>query len=288
MQRRSTIAFLMTLPLIVLILGLIAYPTGYAVYISMLNRRMTEFIGLRNFEYLIGRERFWVIVFQTSLFAFVAVVLKTIIGFAAAQFLSNLPAKRQRTWRGMLLLPWVIPPAMGTIGWRLLFDPSFSPWNWILHELGMGPIGWLSEPEWARLSVIWVTVWFGAPFFMVMFLASLKSVPQELLDAASIDGAGWWQRLRYVTLPLMRNIITITILFSVIGSFAGFTIVSVLTNGGPLGSTTVLATAAFMLGIGVGHLPMGSAVALCMVPILAVCATLLLRRIVRRGSGSDA
>jgi multiple sugar transport system permease protein len=141
----------------------------------------------------------------------------------------------------------------------LLFDPSFSPWNWILQHLGLAPIGWLSEPEWARLSVIWVTVWFSAPFFMVMFLASLKSVPQELLDAAAIDGAGWWQRLRYVTLPLMRNIITITILFSVIGSFAGFTIVSVLTNGGPLGSTTVLATAAFMLGIGVGHMPMGAA-----------------------------
>ena len=91
-----------------------------------------------------------------------------------------------------------------------------------------------------------MTVWFGAPFFMVMYLASLKSVPQELYEAASIDGAGWWQRLRYVTLPLMRNIIAITMLFSLIGSFAGFTIVAVLTNGGPLGTTQVLATAAFL------------------------------------------
>jgi multiple sugar transport system permease protein len=288
MQRRSTIAFLMTLPLIVLILALVAYPAGYAVYISMLNRRMTEFIGLGNFAYLLGRERFWMIVFQTGLFAFVGVGLMSIIGFAVAHFVDNIPARRQRKWRGMLLVPWVIPAAMSTLGWRLLFDPSFSPWNWILEQLGVGPVGWLVEPGWARLSVIWVSVWFGAPFFMVMYLASLKSVPQELYEAASIDGASWWQRLRYVTFPLMRNIIAITMLFALIGSFTGFTVVAVLTNGGPLGTTTVLATAAFLLGIAAGNLPMGAAVSLCMVPILAVCATVVLRRIARRGSGSDA
>jgi multiple sugar transport system permease protein len=284
MQRRSTIAFVMTLPLFVLILALVAYPAGYAVWLSMLNRRMTEFIGLGNFQFLLGRERFWMVVFQTSLFAVAAVLLKAVIGFAAAHFLNNLPVRGQRKWRGMLLLPWVIPPAMGTLGWRLLFDPSFSPWNWLLQHLGLGPIGWLVEPGWARFSVIWVSVWFGAPFFMVMYLASLRSVPEELVEAAAIDGASWWQRTRYVTLPMMRNIIAITMLFSLIGNFAGFTIVTVLTNGGPLGSTTVLATAAFLLGIAAGNMPMGAAVSLFMVPILAVCATVILRRIAKRGS----
>ena len=143
---------------------------------------------------------------------------------------------------------------------------------------------WLVEPWWARFSVIWVSVWFSAPFFMVMYLAALKSVPEELHAAASIDGANWWQRLRYVTFPLMRNIIAITMLFNLIGSFAGFTLVSVLTNGGPLGTTSVLGTAAFGLGIAVGHLPMGAAVSLFMVPILALCATVILRRIAKRGS----
>jgi multiple sugar transport system permease protein len=143
---------------------------------------------------------------------------------------------------------------------------------------------WLVEPEWARFSVIWVSVWFSAPFFMVMYLAALKSVPADLYAAASIDGANWWQRLRYVTFPLMRNIIVITVLFNLIGSFAGFTLVSVLTNGGPLGTTSVLGTAAFGLGIAVGHLPMGAAVSLFMVPILATAAALILRRIAKRGS----
>jgi multiple sugar transport system permease protein len=273
--------------LIVLILVLVAYPAGYAVWISMLNRRMTEFIGLGNFEYLFGRDRFWRVHFNTTLFALSGVVPKALIGFAAAHFIDNIPARRQRLWRGMLL-PWVIPPAMGVLGWRLLFDPSFSPWNWLLMQVGIAPVMWLVETDWARFSVIWVSVWFSAPFFMVMYLAALKSVPEDLYQAASIDGANWWQRTRHVTFPLMRNMIAITMLFNLIGGFAGFTLVAVLTNGGPLGTTQVLGTAAFLLGIGVGNLPMGSAVALCMVPILAVCATLILRRIVRRGSGSDA
>jgi len=274
----------MTLPLIILIVVLVAYPMSWAIWLSMLDRTMTKFVGLRNFEYLLGRDRFWLTLYNTTLFALVGVVLTSLIGFAAAHFIDNIPARRQRAWRGLLLLPWVIPPAMGALGWRLLFDPSFSPWNWLLEHVGIGPVMWLVEPDWARFSVIWVSVWFSAPFFMVMYLAALKSVPEELYAAASIDGANWWQRLRYVTFPLMRNIIVITVLFNLIGSFAGFTLVSVLTNGGPLGTTSVLGTAAFGLGIAVGHLPMGAAVSLFMVPILATAAALILRRIAKRGS----
>ena len=237
LRRRSTIAFLMTLPLITVIVALVAYPTGYAIYLSMLDRTMTRFVGLANFALLVSRGGFWMVVYQTSLFAVTAVALKAIIGFVLAHLLHNIPTKGQRKWRGMLLVSWVIPPAMSVLAWRLLFDPSFSAFNWILQNLGMDRIGWVGEPGWARFSVILVTVWFGAPFFMVMFLASLTSVPEELYEAASIDGATWWQRLRYVTFPMMRNVIAITMMFSLIGSFAGFTLVEILTNGGPLGAT---------------------------------------------------
>jgi multiple sugar transport system permease protein len=284
LQDRSTIAFLMTLPLITLMIVLVAYPAGYAIYISMLDRSMTRFVGLANFALLVSRDRFWMVVCQTGLFAVTAVALKAIIGFAVAHFVQNIPTKGQRKWRGMLLVPWVIPAAMSTLAWRLLFDPVFSAFNWILEHLGMDRIGWLAETGWARFSVILVTVWMGAPFFMVMYLASLKSVPEELYEAASIDGATWWQRMRYVTLPMMRNIIAITMIFSLIGSFAGFTIVNVLTNGGPLGTTQVLGTAAFLVGIMGGNLPLGASVSLFMVPILAVGATFILRGIAKRGS----
>ncbi len=284
MRRKSTIAFLMTLPLIILILVLVAYPTGFAIYISMLNRGMTKFVGLGNFEYLLGRETFWMVVYQSCLFTFSAVFLKAIIGFAVAHFVHTIPTKGQRKWRGMLLVPWVIPAAMSTLAWRWLFDPSYSAFNWILEGLGLDRILWLAETGWARFSVILVSVWFGAPFFMIMYLASLKSVPEQLYEAAAIDGATWWQRTRYVTLPMMRNIIAITVLSSVIGTFASFNIVAVLTNGGPLGTTQVFGTYAFGVGILGGNLPLGASVSLFMVPILAVAAIFILRGVIKRGS----
>jgi multiple sugar transport system permease protein len=284
MRRRSTVAFLMTLPLLALMLGLVAYPTGFAVWLSLLDRSMTRFVGFDNFAFLLGRERFWMVVWQTCLFAVVAVAVKAFLGFVAAHLVHNLPSRGQRKWRGMLLVPWVIPAAMSVLGWRLLFEPSFGAFNWLLEHLGLERILWLGETGWARFSVILVTVWFGAPFFLVMYLAALKSVPEELYEAASIDGATWWQRIRYVTFPMMRNIILLTIVFSLIGSFAGFTIVAVLTNGGPLGTTQVLGTSAFLTGIMGGHLPMGAAVSLFMTPVLAAAAIYILRGIARRGS----
>ena len=284
MQRKSTIAFLMALPLILLIGILVAYPAGYAIWLAMLNKSMTKFVGFGNFEFLFKRPTFWDIVFQSCLFAITAVIFKAIIGFVVAHFVHNIPAKGQRKWRGMLLVPWVIPPAMSTLAWLWLFDPSYSAFNWILAHFGIDRIPWTGEADWARFSVILVNVWIGSPFFMIMYLAALKSVPEQLYEAASIDGATWWQRIWYVTLPMMRNIIAITALFSLIVTFANFDIVRVLTAGGPLTSTHVFATWAFRVGIESGDIPLGATVSLFMVPILAVAATFILRDINKRGS----
>ncbi len=284
MQRKSTIAFLMALPLILLILVLVAYPAGYAVYLAMLNKGMTRFVGFGNFEFLFGRDTFWMVVYQSCLFAITAVIFKAIIGFVVAHFVHNIPSKGQRKWRGMLLVPWVIPPAMSTLAWLWLFDPSYSAFNWILAHFGIDRIPWTGETGWARFSVILVNVWIGAPFFMIMYLAALKSVPEQLYEAASIDGATWWQRIWYVTLPMMRNIIAITALFSLIVTFANFDIVRVLTKGDPLNTTHVFATWAFRVGIESGDIPLGASVSLFMVPILAVAATFILRDITKRGS----
>ena len=284
MRRKSTIAFLLTLPLIVLLVALVAYPTAFAVHLSMLDRTTTRFVGLANFTRLAGSDRFWMLVLQTCLYALIAVGLSGIIGFVVAHLVNNIPAGRQRLWRGMLLLPWVIPLAMSVPAWRLLFDPSFSAFNWVLEHAGFGRVDWFVDAGWARFAIILVTVWSAAPFFLVMYLASLKSVPEELYEAASIDGATWWQRLRFITLPMMRNVIAVTALYSLIVTFSGFTIVNVLTGGGPQGATRVLGTSAFGIGIMSGNLPMGAAVALSMVPILAVAATLLLRGIAKRDS----
>ena len=284
MQRKSTIAFLMALPLILMIFILVAYPAGYAIWLSMLNKSMTKFVGFGNFDFLFKRATFWEIVLQSCIFAITAVIFKAIIGFVVAHFVNNIPTKGQRKWRGMLLVPWVIPAAMSTLSWLWLFDPSYSAFNWIFLHLGLPRISWLGEAGWARFSVILVNVWIGAPFFLIMYLAALKSVPEQLYEAASIDGATWWQRIWFVTLPMMRNIIAITILFSTIVTFANFDIVRVLTAGGPLTATHVFATWAFKVGIESGDIPLGATVSLFMVPILAVAATFILRDISKRGS----
>ncbi len=283
-QRKSTIAFLMALPLILLIAVLVAYPAGYAILLSMLNKSMTRFVGFGNFDFLFKRATFWEIVLQSCIFAITAVIFKALIGFVVAHFVNNIPTKGQRKWRGMLLVPWVIPAAMSTLSWLWLFDPSYSAFNWIFMNLGLPRISWLGEAGWARFSVILVNVWIGAPFFLIMYLAALKSVPEQLYEAASIDGATWWQRIWYVTLPMMRNIIAITILFSTIVTFANFDIVRVLTAGGPLTATHVFATCAFKVGIESGDIPLGATVSLFMVPILAVAATFILHDISKRGS----
>src|SRR5258707_2191107 len=222
MKRKSTAAFLMTLPLILLIALLVIYPAFYSLHLATLNKSMQRFVGFGNFEFLFKRETFWLVVKQSCIFAITAVVFKALIGFIVAHFVHNIPTKGQRKWRGMLLVPWVIPPAMSTLAWLWLFDPSYSAFNWLLEHVGLDRIAWLGETGWARFSVILVNVWFGAPFFMIMYLASLKSVPEQLYEAASIDGATWWQRIWYVSLPMMRNIIATTGLFSLIVTFPNF------------------------------------------------------------------
>ena len=284
LQRKSTVAFLMTLPLILLIALLVVYPAFYALHLATLNKSMTKFIGLGNFEFLFKRDTFWLVVKQSCIFAITAVIFKALIGFIVANFAHNVPSKKQRKWRGMLLVPWVIPPAMSTLAWQWLFDPSYSAFNYTLSFFGIGPIPWTGDAGWARFSVILVNIWYGAPFFMIMYLAALKSVPDQLYEAAAIDGANWWQRIWYVTLPMMRNIIAITTLFSLIVTFANFDIVRILTSGGPLDHTHIFATWAFRVGIEGSDIPLGASVSLFMAPILAVAAIFILRDISKRGN----
>jgi ABC-type sugar transport system permease subunit len=200
-------------------------------------------------------ETFWMVVRQSCLFALTAVFFKALIGFVVAHLVPVLPDRRQRLWRGLTLVPWVMPPALSTLGWWWLYDPTYSAFNWMLDRAFGLHVAWLSEPWWARFSVILVDVWYGAPFFMIMYLAALKSVPAGLYEAADIDGANAWQKLIHVTIPMMRNVIAVTVLFSTIVTFANFDIVRVLTQGGPLNSTHLFGTYSFKLGIesGEGH-----------------------------------
>ena len=282
LRRRSTIAVMMCFPLLAIITCLVAYPFAYSIYLSMLNKAETAFVGFGNFLFLFKRETFWLVVQQSILFALVAVIFKALIGLIAAHAVNTIPSKGQRKWRGMMMVPWVIPPALSTLGWWWLFEPTYSAFNWLLAEFAVPAVPWLSDVFWARFSVILVNVWVGAPFFLIMYLASLKSIPEDLYEAASIDGASAWQKLFHVTLPMMRNIIAITVLFSIIVTFANFDIVRVLTQGGPRNSTHLFATYAFRVGIESGDIPLGAAVSLFMFPALAILSFVILRNVRQR------
>jgi len=283
-RRKSTIAFLMALPLITIVVCLVVYPALYSIHLATLNKSMQHFVGFGNFTFLFKRNTFWMVVEQSILFAVTAVIFKAVVGFIVAHFVHNLPAQGQRKWRGMLLIPWVIPPAMSTLAWLWLFDPSYSAFNWVFAHLGIPQVAWLGNPYWARFCVILVNVWVGSPFFMIMYLAALKSVPEQLHEAAAIDGANWFQKIWYINLPMMRNIIQITALFSLIVTFANFDIVKILTNGGPVDQTHVFATWAFTLAIWGNDIPLGASVSLFMAPILATAAFFILRNVNRRGN----
>ncbi|HEY1365139.1 MAG TPA: sugar ABC transporter permease, partial [Xanthobacteraceae bacterium] len=142
-RRRSTIALVMCVPLIAIVLGLIVYPAFYSLYLAMLNKAQTKFVGLSNFAYLLRRDTFLMVVEQSAIFALSAVLFKALIGLVTAHLVNNLPSRGQRKWRGMLLVPWVIPLALSTLGWWWLFDPTHSAFNWLIQSFGGSEIPWL-------------------------------------------------------------------------------------------------------------------------------------------------
>jgi multiple sugar transport system permease protein len=185
--------------------------------------------------------------------------------------------------RALLLLPFIVPTVLSTVAWMWMLDPAFSVVNRLLVAFGWPKPGpsWLGDPTLAMISIIIINTWRGLPFYGITLLAGLQTVPPELYEAATIDGAGGWQRFRFVTLPLLRPIILIVTLFSVIFTFADFQLVYVLTHGGPQNATNLFATYAFDIAMGAGQLGLGASVALAMLPALAVlivALTIYMRR----------
>lgn len=281
LRSRRLVAYWMILPLVVLIIGLVVYPFVYSVYLSFENKAETKFVGLKNYKRLLGYSTFWLITGNSFRFTLIAVFFKATLGLILALILNNLPFRGQRIWRGVSLIPWVMPLALSSMGWWWIFEPTHSAINWILVQLGGSPKPWLSDPTWARFATIVTNIWYGTPFFMIMYLAGLKSIPESLYEAAQIDGARALQRFRYVTFPMLSKLIGITVMFSTIVTFANFDIVRILTRGGPRYTTHMFGTYAFNIGIEAGHLPRGSAVALFMFPVLGFAAFFILRNIAR-------
>jgi multiple sugar transport system permease protein len=285
LDRQSVFSWLMMAPPLLFLAALVGYPFCYGILLSLQDRPVAHpgtFVGLKNFATNFNDPIFWRVALNTFIYTAVATLLKMIGGLALALAMNQqFPLKN--LVRALLLLPFIVPTVLSTVAWMWILDPAFSVLNRLLVLLGMPKPGpsWLGNPILAMLSIIMINTWRGLPFYGITLLAGLQTVPPELYEAATIDGASGWQRFRYVTLPLLQPIILIVTLFSVIFTFADFQLVYVLTHGGPQNATQLLATYAFDIAMGAGQLGLGASVALTMLPALAlliVALTIYLRR----------
>lgn len=272
------------LPALLLIVCLVAYPFGMAVYFSLSDYWVGSpgtFIGLDNFREIFKNEVFHQTVYNSFVFTSIAVVIKTVLGVWLAMLLFR-TFKFKRLIRGAVLLPWVIPTALSTLAWWWMFDSLYSVVNWTAIHLGLinppGP-NWLGMTSYAMTAVIAVNVWRGLPFFAIIVLAGLVSIPREYYEAAVVDGASSWGRFRHVTLPLLKPVLAVVILFSTIFTFSDFAIVQVLTRGGPINTTHLFATLAYQVGLTGGNLGQGAAISLFLFPVLAAFVFIQLRYI---------
>ena len=274
LDRQSVFSWLMMAPPLLFLAALVGYPFCYGILLSLQDRPVAHpgtFVGLKNFATNVNDPIFWKVAFNTFFYTAVATLLKMVGGLALALAMNQqFPLKN--LVRALLLLPFIVPTVLSTVAWMWILDPAFSVLNWMLVLLGVPKPGpsWLGNPILAMFSIIVINTWRGLPFYAITLLAGLQTVPPELYEAATIDGASGWQRFRYVTLPLLRPIILIVTLFSVIFTFADFQLVYVLTHGGPQNATQLFATYAFDIAMGAGQLGLGASVALAMLPALAL------------------
>ncbi|MBV8776691.1 MAG: sugar ABC transporter permease [Alphaproteobacteria bacterium] len=274
LDRGAVFSWLMMAPPILFIAALVGYPFFYGIFLSLENRPVAQpgtFVGLQNFIKEAHDPVFWQVVRNTFVYTIVATILKMIGGLCLALAM-NQHFKFKNIIRALMLLPFIVPTVLSTVAFMWMLDPAFSVVNRVLMEFGWPKPGpsWLGNPVLAMISIIVINTWRGLPFYGITLLAGLQTVPTELYEAATIDGASGWHRFRYVTLPLLQPIILIVTLFSVIFTFADFQLVYVLTHGGPQNATALFATYAFDIGMGSGQLGLGAAVALAMLPALAV------------------
>src|SRR5258706_3556500 len=271
-QGRNALGILFLFPAALILLVFLTYPLGLGVWLGFTDARIGRsgvFIGLENYQSLWDDSIYWLSVFNTILYTSVASVIKFALGLWLALILNqNIPFKS--FFRAIVLLPWVVPTVLSAIAFWWIFDAQFSIISWGLIKLGLitTPINFLGDTTNARASVIAANIWRGIPFVAICLLAGLQTIPQSLHEAATLGGATCWQRFRHITLPMLSPIIAVVMTFSVLFTFTDFQLIYVLTRGGPVNATHLMATLSFQRAIPGGQLGEGAAIAVSMIPFL--------------------
>ncbi len=271
-------------PAIIYVGALVAIPFLLAVYYSVsaytIFNPSYAFVGLKNFYSVMQSEIFRRTLINTFVFTISAQVVALVLGkFAALLLMRDFPGRRLA--RGLVILPWAVPVSLATLAWQWMFDSLYSVINWTLQAMGLIQAGhwpqWLGQPDLAMIAVITVHAWRLFPFAVVLFLAGLTSVPKDVLDAATIDGAGFWRRNYQIIVPMIAPIMLIAVIFGTVFTFTDLSVVYLLTKGGPINSTHVLGSLAFQVGILSGDVSHGAVICLFLFPFLLIACIFLLR-----------
>lgn len=244
----ATFAYLLLAPAVITLAAVVLYPVVTAIDISF--RRVEIYtpgtdrgpLTIANYARLIETTGFWQAVRVSITYVVISVGFSLLIGFGTALLLNQ--RFRGRTLARMLaVVPWAVPPVVAVNIWWWILDPSYGMLNWVLLRLGLiaTPVNWIAAPEPAMAAISMVTIWKGYPFFVVMLLAGLQAIPQDLYDAGAVDGAGGLAAFRHITLPALRGVMSLATLLTVLWVFREFTIIWVLTGGGPIRATETLA-----------------------------------------------
>ncbi len=276
-------------PAILYVLLLVGVPFLLAVYYALsaytIYNPSYHFVGLQNFFQVVQSDVFRRTLLNTFIFTIGSQALGLVLGkFGALLLLRPFPGRK--LVRALIILPWAVPIALATVAWEWMFNSLYSVINWTLIALGLmtraSAPNWLGEPGLAMLCVIIVNAWRFFPFAIVIFLAGITAVPQDVLDAATVDGAGFWRRNYQIIVPIIAPIVVVGLIFGTVFTFTDLSIVYLLTNGGPVNATQVLGNLGFQIGILSGDVAHGAAISLFMFPVLFVLVILTLRFIRRR------
>jgi multiple sugar transport system permease protein len=289
LDRRSVLGAIFVAPAILYVLLLVGVPFLLAVYYSVSAYTIYDptwrFVGLANFRYIVRDPVFLETLGNTFLFTFGSQILGLILGkFGALLLLRPFPGRK--IVRALIILPWAVPIALATVAWEWMFDSLYSVINWTMIALGIitraDAPNWLGNPHLAMLCVIIINAWRFFPFAIVIFLAGITSVPQDVIDAATVDGAGFWRRNYQIILPMIFPVVAVGLIFGIVFTFTDLSIVYLLTNGGPVNATSVLGFEGFQVGIVSGDVSHGAAISLFMLPVLLLVVVGMLRFIRRR------
>ena len=271
-NNRNALGLIFMLPAAAFLLLFLTYPLGLGTWLGFTDARLGrggEWVGLENYAFLWGDSVTRLALFNTLFYTTVASVLKFGLGLWLALLL-NKSLRFKTFFRAVILLPYIVPTALSAIAFWWIYDSQFSIVSWALMRMGLIDkyIDFLGDPWNARLATIFANVWRGVPFVAITLLAGLQTISPSFYEASAIDGATPWQQFRHVTLPLLTPIIAVVMTFSVLFTFTDFQLIYVLTRGGPLNATHLMATLSFQRAINGGALGEGAAIAIAMVPFL--------------------